>query len=70
LDRFFYFKLFKFDTLVKEIYFNLFVKKYINQVSEVIVNSRNEVEYAKALRTAGPVNDGDTRVHFRVGHDW
>lgn len=29
-----------------------------------------EVEYAKALRTAGPVNDGDTRVHFRVGHDW
>jgi hemolysin activation/secretion protein len=29
-----------------------------------------EVEYAKALRSVGSVEDGDTRVHFRVGHDW
>jgi hemolysin activation/secretion protein len=29
-----------------------------------------EMEFAKALRAAGQVEDGDTRVHFRMGYDW
>ncbi len=29
-----------------------------------------QVELAKALRSAGPVVEGDTRLHFRVGYDW
>lgn len=29
-----------------------------------------EVEFAKALRTVGQVEEGDTRVHFRMGYDW
>jgi hemolysin activation/secretion protein len=29
-----------------------------------------QLEIAKALRSAGPVVEGDTRLHFRVGYDW
>lgn len=29
-----------------------------------------QLELAKALRSAGPVIEGDTRLHFRVGYDW
>lgn len=28
------------------------------------------LDYAKALRTVGTVEDGDTRLHFRLGFDW
>jgi len=29
-----------------------------------------QLEFAKTLRSAGPVIEGDTRLHFRVGYDW
>jgi hemolysin activation/secretion protein len=29
-----------------------------------------QLELAKALRSAGPIIEGDTRLHFRVGYDW
>ena len=29
-----------------------------------------EIELAKVLRSAGPVLEGDTRLHFRLGYDW
>ncbi len=29
-----------------------------------------QVELAKVLRSAGPVVEGDSRLHFRVGYDW
>lgn len=28
------------------------------------------LDYAKALRSVGTIEDGDTRLHFRVGFDW
>ena len=28
------------------------------------------LDYARALRTVGTVDDGDTRLHFRLGFDW
>ncbi len=28
------------------------------------------LDYAKVMRTAGEVKDGDNRLHFRVGYDW
>ena len=39
--------------LFKQVYFNLFVRKYLNQVSQFITSSSNEIEYAKAMRLNG-----------------
>ncbi len=38
---------------LKDLYFNLFVKKYINLASQIITSSNNEIEYAKALGVNG-----------------
>jgi glycosyltransferase involved in cell wall biosynthesis len=40
--------------LFKVLYFNIYLKKYLNLVKRIVVSSSNEIEYAKNINLEGP----------------
>jgi len=46
--------LFENKKLIKQVYFNLFVRKHLIQANRIVASSSDEIEYAKAMGLKGP----------------